>query len=126
MSVLYNYYYLFYSKILKDNEPHMYTIMALSASEAFVLIGIVEILMINFYCYSIGKWVMLGIVAFCIGANYFIFHKTGKAKEIIRNNPKFFNNHKLSIVLTIAFFLITLSFIFWGPIYTKYLLNQCR
>lgn len=125
MKVFYYYYFLFYSKVLKDNEPHMLTTFALSASEGFFINVILDIFLIKFFCISMDKWTMLGILAGLILANYYYFHRAGKGKEIIKTKPKFFSNHRVSIVITVLFFVITASSLFWGPVYTKHLLEYC-
>jgi len=127
MNVLYYYYYLFYSKILRDNEPHLLTTLALSFSISLPFNVISDILLKRYYCITIGKWPMLGALLFILGINYLYFHRTGKAKEIVKTKPMFYSNHRLSILITILFFIITISFLFWGPIYAKYILEHyCR
>lgn len=126
MKVLYYYYYLFYTKILPDDEPHATTVFTLSVSEGFVMNGILQISLARFFCMSIDKWLMIGILVLLIGINYFYFHRAGKAKEIVKLKPKVLNSNKLSILFTILFFIITLSFLFWEPIYVKQVLEHCR
>lgn len=126
MEVFYYYYYLFYSKILKDSEPHLLTILALSASEAFATIGLLDILFIKTYCFPVGKWAMIFIVLLFVLFNYIVFFKSGRSQKIVKLKPKFFNNHRLSILLTFMFFIITISFIYWGPIFTNELLDNCK
>lgn len=124
MKVLYYYYYLFYSKVLKDNEPHLLTTLALSASEGFLINGILQISLARFFSISLDKWPMIGVLVLLIFANYLYYHSTGKSKEIVKTKPMFYSSHKLSIVLTFLFFTITLSFLFWEPIYVKQLLQE--
>jgi uncharacterized membrane protein len=64
MSVIYYYYYLFYKKVLKDTDPHMLTIMALSASEAFAVAGTLQLLLIRFFCFSPSVWLMFSSTPF--------------------------------------------------------------
>jgi len=126
MEVLYYYYYLFYSKILKDNEPHLLTILAFSASEGFAINGLLDIFFIKTYCFPIGKWAMIFIVLLFVLFNYIVFFKSGRSQKIVKLKPKIFGNHRLSILLTFVFFIVTISFIFWGPIFTSELLEKCR
>lgn len=127
IKVFYNYYFLFYAKILRDNEPHLLTTIALSASEGFLINGIIQIFLARFFCISVDKWSMIGILALLIFVNYLYYHRAGNANEIVKTNPMFFSSHKLSIVLTSLFFIVTLSFLFWEPIYVKHLMEEyCR
>lgn len=123
MDVIYYYYFLFYSKILKDDEPHLLTTMALSASFGFSLSSVFDILFIRFFCYETNKWFMISIIVFSNLISYLYFHKTKRALKLIQQKPKFFSNHKLSVILVLLFFITTLSFLFWSPVYTKYLLE---
>lgn len=123
MDVIYYNYYLFYKKILNDNEPHLLTTMALSASEAIGLNISLNFLMIKLFCYKIPAFIMISIVVGLVIINAIYFHKTGRAKRIVDDKPAFFSNGKLSAFLTAIFFLFTLSLIFWGSHYAKYLLE---
>jgi uncharacterized membrane protein len=127
IKVFYYYYFLFYSRVLKDNEPHLLTTLALSASEGFLINGILQISLARFFCISIDKWPMIGILVLLIGANYLYYHRTGKAKEIVKTKPMFYSNRELSVTLTLLFFIVTLSFLFWEPIYIKQIMEEyCR
>lgn len=123
MKIIYYYYFLFYSKILKDDEPHLLTTLALSASLGFSVSVTFDIVLTRFFCFEMGKWVMLMIIVLFNLFNYLYFHKSGKAIKIVKEKPMFFSNHKKSIVITFLFFIVTLSFMFWGPIYIKYILE---
>lgn len=127
MKVLYYYYYLFYTKILPDDEPHATTVFTLSASEGFLINGILQISLARFFCIPVNKWPMIGVLVLLIFINYLYYHRTDKAKEIVKNKPMFYSNHKLSIALTLLFFIITLSFLFWEPVYVKHIMEEyCR
>ena len=126
MKVLYYYYYLFYTKVLPDDEPHATTIFTLSVSEGFLINGILQISFAHFFCISIDKWPMIGILILLIIANYFHFHLSGKNKEIIKLKPKVLNSNKLSILMVVCFFLITFSFLLLGAFYVKEILEHCR
>ena len=127
MDVIYYYYYLFYKKILKDDEPHLLTTMALSASEGFAFNVSLNIFFTRYFCLEVNKWVMfITIILFNI-LNYLYFHKSGKAKRIIKLQPKFFSSHRLSIILTLIFFIVTLSFLFCGgPVSRNIMEIHCR
>ena len=126
MKVFYYYYYLFYKKILNDDEPHLLATLALSASESFLINGILQILLLKFFLVSIDKWPMLVVAFLIIVANYLYFHRTGRAKEIIKTEPMFFSNNNFSILLTILFFIFTLSFILWETLYIMQIEEQCK
>lgn len=114
---LYYYYYLFYKKILRDNEPHMLATFVLGFSFSLLLIGIVDITIAHLFKLKLDHYTMLGINLFMIAVFYLTLHRTGKAKEVVKEEPRFFNSHALSILITFLFFAITTSFLFWGSGY---------
>jgi hypothetical protein len=125
MKILFYYYYLFYTRILPDDQPYATTVFTLSMSESFVVTSLIDFFFAYFYCILIGKWVMIGITLLIIIINYFYFYRSGKMKEIVKAKPKFYNNHFISVIMTILFFIISCSFMFWGPIYVKNILDGC-
>lgn len=125
MDVIYYYYYLFYKQILKDNEPNMLTIMALSASYSFPVAMILQIITIK-NCIVVDTWLMFLFVPFFILINYLYFIRSGRYKIILEKKPKILNSNLFSVFFVVLFFLITISFMFWGPIYAKeLLLSHC-
>ncbi|WP_461634297.1 hypothetical protein [Labilibaculum euxinus] len=117
INTLYYYYFLFYKKILRDNEPHMLATLVLSFSFSLLVNGIIDISMAHLFGIALGKYVMLGFLLLIIAIFYFRLHRTGRAKEIVKEKPMFFNNHLLTILITFLFFAITTSFLFWGSGY---------
>ncbi|MCX2576353.1 hypothetical protein [Pedobacter sandarakinus] len=112
--------------MLKDNEPNMLTIMALSASCSFPVGMILQIILIKKYCNIIDAWQLFLLIPFFILINYFYFFRSGRFKIILEKKPKILNSNLLSIFCVILFFLITISFMFLGPIYAKeFLVNHC-
>ncbi len=117
IKVFYYYYYLFYKKVLKDNEPHLLATLALCFSLSLLINGVLNIILAHLIGYAFGKWEMLSVLALLVIIFYVFIHRTGKAKQIVKEKPKFFNNHRLTIILTIAFFVITISYLFFGSGY---------
>jgi pilus assembly protein TadC len=123
INTLYYYYYLFYKKILKDNEPHMLATLVLSFSFSLLVNGVIDITVAHLFGISLGKYVMLGFLLLIIAVLYFTLHRTGRSKEIVKEKPMFFNSHALSIFITLSFFAITTSFLFWGSGYVGNILG---
>lgn len=124
--VLYYYYFVFYKKIIRDNDPHFGTVTALGCSQALLLNGTMDIIALNYFCFKIMVAVQFLIAVIIIGINYLVFHKTGRAHTIIKSKPALLNNKVLSLVVSVLFFLITTSWLFWGSFYGKYLLERCK
>ena len=123
MKVIYYYSFLFYTKILSDDEPHATVIFTLSFTLAISIIGIINIILAYLIDNDLNIYEMIGIFITILGINYWVFIRKGRAKEIIKEKPRFFNNHKISILVTILYFIITNSFLFWTPIYIRHILE---
>jgi len=123
INVFYYYYYLFYTKVIPDNQPHLTVIFTLSFSLSILINGLTSVIFAYMVNYNMSNYIMAGIFVAIMIVNYLVFYKTGKGKRLVEERPKFFNNHRLSIFITLMFFLITTSFLFWGPIYLKNILN---
>ena len=125
LNVLYYYYYLFYSKIIRDPEPKVATLLALSFSLSLLINSVIDIIALKLYCYEIKVWFQFTVLVVIVLVNYFVFLRTGKSREIIKAQPTVANK-RLSILITLFFFLATTSWLFWGPIYGKHLLEICK
>lgn len=123
---LYYHYYLFYSKITKDNEPYATTIFSLSASESFLVNGIIDFIAVKLFCYRIDKLWMLLIFLIILITNYLVYNRSGRARKIVGKRPLLMNNYRISVGFTILFFVLTASWLFWGHFYTKNILNECK
>jgi hypothetical protein len=126
LDILYTNYYRFYKKIIGDPEPHFATILALSFSESLLINGIAEIAAIKWWCYEINLWIQFAVAGVLICLNYIGYVGTSKYKKLVNAEPAIANSNALSIIVTWLFFLVTTSWLFWGAIYTKHVLNQCR
>ena len=123
--IYYYYYYLFYKKILKDDTPHVLTRMAISACEAIFINAIIDVIAVTNYCHKIDPWIFYLTIACFLIINYFVYSKSGKGAKIIKEKPKFFDSNEISIALTLLFFIVTVSWMFWGSFYAKYILDNC-
>jgi hypothetical protein len=111
---------------MHERIPHLTTLLALSFSESLLLNGITDFIALKWFCYEIKVWIQFTVVLLIIFCNYLTYYRYGKGKEMIISKPSLAGSKTLSIIITWLFFLITASWLFWGPIYGKYLLNQCR
>lgn len=124
LKVFYYYYYLFYSRVLVQPDPHFVTTLAISASEGFLFNAAVDYLIIKFYCVSIGKWPMLAIMMAFLIFNFILYGK-GKGEKIIKMKPLLWGSQHFSFAVTLIFFVISLSWLFWGAVLGRRLLEQC-
>ena len=114
MSVIYYSYYKFYSSVMKDDEPHLLTILALSASLGFVADFLIKLILMLNFCKIHNALGSLIIIVFIAIINYFFFYTSGRAVRIVSECPMFFGSRPFSILVALLFFSSTLSFVFWG------------
>lgn len=123
--VLYYYFYLFYDRVLPGGrfDIHFNVCSAISICFAFIPAFLLKVIILKITCKQMN--LILWVVPFAI--SYYFFNKyynTKRVKKILKNKPKFFNNHKLTIYIAVFFFLFTLSFMFaLGPVGKKILAN---
>jgi hypothetical protein len=126
IDVFYYYEYLFYKKLIKDPDPHFAALLGLSLSQSLIINAIINFVSLKFFCFQIKILFFISIVLIIIYLNYLFYHKSGKAKIIVKAKPKILNSDSFSIIITITFSLIAISWLFWGPIHGRYLLLNCR
>lgn len=122
-NVFYFYYYLFYKKILKDKQPIFTTTFTFSFSISLLVNGIINIILAHAVGKYFDKWSMISVFLGFLALSYFYYYRKDKATEVIRSKPKIFNSNVLSILLTILFFILTASFLFWEPVYSKNIID---
>jgi hypothetical protein len=108
-NVLYFYYYLFFKKIVIDNQPDLIATLFLSfLMSLFINIPIGLFIKMR-YSIVINHYYMLAITLIISFVLYFFLHRKGKAKSIIKNKPMLFKSNFISIVVSILFFLLSFS-----------------
>ena len=123
MDVIYYYCYLFYVRIIKDNEPHLLTILAISATECFFINIVLEAVLICYQCKQTNVLIWVGVICLTNIFNYLYFFKSGRSMKIIKEKPMFFSNNRTSIIITFLFFIVFATSIIWGSILSKFLLD---
>ena len=105
MDVLYYYIYLFYVKVISDNQPHSRTIWALGVTSAFIINFSLDMGLAFFFGYTLSVFQMVSITALLMLLFYFKYYKSGRGKQIVKKEkPKFFGSNTASIILTVLFF----------------------
>ena len=126
LKVFYYYYYLFYSKVLVQPEPHFVTVLVISFIESIPIMAIMDFVAIKLYCTGVGKWPMIAVIILFNGINYLYFSRQGKGKEVVKEKPKILGSHTLTVIVTLSISLICLSWLFWGAVLGKQLLEACQ
>ena len=123
MNVFYCYYYLFYTKVLPDNQPHSTVVFTLSFSLSLIINGIVNVVLAYLFSVSLKKWEMIGIFTFITLLIYFAYYRSGKGKRIVTEKPKLFNSNKISIIFTALLFLLGILALFLQADITRSIIN---
>lgn len=69
---------------------------------------------------AVGLSIHVGLAIF----NCFYYMK-GQGKQIVERRPLYFGSKWLSGIGALLFFLVSFSWLFWGSIYAKFLMEQC-
>lgn len=126
LNVFYYHYYQFYTKVIPDDQPNATVIFVLSFVEALFLNGILHYLALKFFCADVGKWPMIGVAVMLMVLNYFYYYRSGRFKTIIEEKPMLFDSRKLSATITCGVSLLIISWMFWGAVLGKHLLEKCQ
>lgn len=126
LDVFYYCYFLYYKKLLRDPDPHFFTLASLSFSESLIFVGIMNFIAVKFYCYILQTWIQFSVYLLILFLNYRFYWKNDRNEQIIEDKPSIGNSPALSKLITFLFTLITISWLFWGPILGKHLLSLCR
>lgn len=121
--LLYWSYFTFYRSVMKDNTPHLLTTLAVSTSEAMLVIPLCDYAMARFFCLGIGKPAMFTMLGVSLLLNYWYFHRRGRALRIVQipvERPQ--RVHLLSG----AFFIVSLAAFFEVPGIVHELLLKCH
>lgn len=126
MRTFYYYYHLFYKNIFKDDDSYFTAKLALTASESFLVIAIVDISAAYFFCWSLNRYYMAGISIIILANNFLVVFNSDATKNVEKSKPTFFKSYKLSIAITWLFFLITTSSMFWLGDVVQNILSGCH
>lgn len=126
LDILYYHYYWFYSKVLKDNEPHLLTTLALSFSQMLLMSYSIDFIGTLLFCqFILNKWGMLSVLGSIIIINYLIYHRGSRARNVIKNADRKYRRKTSNAIVTIIFFLFTTSLLFWFADYLLWLMSKC-
>lgn len=124
IKILYYYFYLFYTKILPDDQPHTTVIFTLGLTFSFVSNALINITLAYFFKFALNKYEMIGVFLLIILILYFSLYKNGKGKKIVSiEKPKLYNN-TISIIATLLFFILGILCIFSDPYLTNLILQN--
>lgn len=122
--------YLWFGKILKQNDPHFYVAFLLGTALSVVVQVIFTWLFILFLCkgtptlFNLPLGFYAGILFITILLYHYDYKENGKT--IVLEKQLFFNNEYISIIVSIFMNLFILSYLYWGAIIEKSILDNCK
>ena len=122
LELLYWSYFSFYRSVMKDSAPHLLATLAISMSEAMLVIPICDYTMARLLCHSISKLAMFTILASALLLNYLYLHSTGRALRIVQTRIE---KSKRAHLLASGFFLLCVVAFFEVPGIVHELLKRC-
>lgn len=120
LDVLYYYFYLAYKHVIVEDQPHATAIFSLGLIESFLLISLKDLLLEVIWAYRVLLWQNVGMIFITIILNFVLYHFSGRYKNIIKREPKLFNNHKLTTIVVLVFFIFSLVMFGFSGIYINY------
>lgn len=100
---------------MADDQPHSRTVWALGAAFSFIINGLIDISLSYFFGCYLNTIQMVSVAVFLLILFYLKYYRSGKGKRIVEvEKPNFFGSKRVSIVITILFFLISMLFLFFS------------
>lgn len=103
LRVFYYYTYLWFVKILKEDEPHTHSMFAICFLAGFNLSSFIGYFTAYYYCYALDRTDIIIIYLGTLALFYFGLYKTSVVKNVVKSKPKLSDNNRLSAVVTIVF-----------------------
>ena len=125
MNVLYYYIYLFNVKFLPYTFPDLNTVWILGFLFALIVNSSLNMGLAYFFGYTLGRFQILSITILLVIFFHFKYDRSGRGKRIVKKEkPKFLGSNIASIILTILFFLISISFFLFSEDVVREILEK--
>lgn len=125
--VIYYYCYRFYAqKFWHDPTPHITAFLVLGSAVSFFMYTLINICIAYIWHTHLSKGVSIGIGVAIVYGVYLLIFKVGDGLNIIQKKPTLFKNNSISIIITLLFFCLCFSSMFWGSIVTKDIITNGR
>ncbi len=122
--VLYYFYYLFYTRVIPENQPHSTTVFTLSVTESLIVNGLIKIIIAYTFQIWYTKWIDILVFCIILVLNIFIFYRSGLGVKIIKEKPVLLKSIRFSKLITILFFATGILYLFLGPFVILRLINK--
>ena len=111
--VLYYYFYLFYKKILKEDDPHLTTVLALSFLFFLYAFGFIDMLLSITFHIRISMFINICLLIIIAIIMHIIFLFNKKGEYIVKKEKPMIYNNTISKIITITIFILSLLIMFF-------------
>lgn len=125
LDVMYYYTQIQYNLLLKNVSPSIQPSIILGTFISFPISLLIDSAYIYFFCSLPSPWIFISVCFVVIIIMLGIYEVYNRKERVIKRKPIFFNNKKLTLIITITIELISLASLFLGGPVGKYLLKHC-
>jgi hypothetical protein len=112
-------------KFLPYTFPDLNTVWILGSLFALIVNSSLNMGLAYFFGYTLGRFQILSITILLVIFFHFKYDRSGRGKRIVKKEkPKFLGNNIASIILTILFFLISISFFLFSEDVVREILEK--
>ena len=122
--VLYYYFYLFYKKIWRENDPHLATVLSLSFIFSLFVNGVIDVILASFLGFSLTKYYKMGVLIVITIIMYYTFLKNGKGNIIVSKEKPKLKNDTISKTISILFFILAILLLFLKADIIRFILHK--
>ena len=120
LDIIYYQAYLFYSKRLKEDDPHVTTTWGVGIAFSFIIMFSFLAIKDIFFCKDIKPIYLFGFSLLVFAAFHYFFSKGDRKGKIIREKPLFNGSEQYSKLIAVLYFGFAIAMMFIGPVLAKY------
>jgi archaellum biogenesis protein FlaJ (TadC family) len=114
--IIYYQAFLFYSKRLKEDDPHFTTTWGVGIAFAFILTFPFFTFLQILFCIRIRAIFMFLSGILIVVPFFYYFNKNNKKYQVLKNKPLYKASKNKSIVITVVFFAAAILMLFICPV----------
>lgn len=125
--IIYYQTYLFYSKKLKESNPHFTTTWGVGISFSFIVVFTITGIKDIFICTDISTPILFLFSILIYFLFYLYYTKNNKRERIVKEKPLIASSLIISKLITLFYFIIAITMMFVGPLLAEHFYNiHCR
>jgi len=124
IDILYYNLYNYFERISSMIDNHYNVAFALGFCLSLFIIAPVDLFLSLRYCIATSKYIDMGITVVVIFLVHFGFPKNRREK-ILNSKPCLLGSYFFSKVFTLTVIVSTYSYLLWGTIWIRHILDEC-